>query len=917
MSSAKNRLRDVARKARGATTSDPAAGAVASDAETLLASGLFDPWYYRLQARVDRSPIEAAEHYLREGAAEGMLPNPLTAIDALDPDGVVAALLDGSLATWPARPLLDADALLELAPNAAEHPGGPVGFYLEQAHAGAPVPPLGPRSWSRFVEQRRQQSATLERILVAGVFDHPYYARQAGRRFLSERQAVWHFLETGESAALSPSPLYERGWYRSKAGVTMPLTFRHFLRSGQVEGAAGPHFDGATYLARVPEAADHPGGPLGHFVQHADDTTRTVPAPDSGVEAVAWSALRDALTAAADRPVELVVDGSDDADRRVPGRISLLIATAQDRHMLRDAVETTLAGTGRDLEVVVVDHGSDREITAILTSVFVADPRVRVVSAPTDDRRAAALDIALAASTGEIVVVLAPDLRVRPGWLDALVDGLVPGVLAVQPLIASADDTVWSAGLVSHGRHVVPGHLLAGHPVEDVPDTVRPDAVSDVCFAARSADLVRLDGLDAAMGDLAGADLSLRLAAAAEGRCVTVTSSRVARQVRPAAPVPEEDQLALLRRWGGRLPDVDPGHWQHAGLTLERLDPGPALPLSRRRSTAAPVLVRAPSLVVDGQAAGLPRLRWAVKIAAKGGPYGDAWGDTYFAADLVRGLRSLGQEAFVDRRGAHERPGSDHLDDVTLTLRGRWPAAAQPGATNVLWIISHPDEVPEDELGQGFDLVYAAGTGWGAQMRAAGGHDVRTLWQATDTSRFTPDGEAMEGLGTLFVGRTRKLLRPVVRDAVAAGADLTIFGDGWSEFVDPSLVRADHLDNALVPAAYRGARIVLNDHWADMARLGFYSNRLFDAVASGARVVSDPVPGIEDVFGPSVRTYRTVDELRALLEPESAAWADDATIAANAARVAADHSFAARARVLLADVLDVRGVGHHLHDREA
>ncbi|MET0927992.1 MAG: glycosyltransferase, partial [Aeromicrobium sp.] len=312
----------------------------------------------------------------------------------------------------------------------------------------------------------------------------------------------------------------------------------------------------------------------------------------------------------------------------------------------------------------------------------------------------------------------------------------------------------------------------------------------------------------------------------------------------------------------------------------------------------------------------LPRLRWAVKIAAKGGPLGDEWGDTYFAADLVRGLRRWGQEAFVDRRGAHERPGSDHLDDVTLTLRGRWPAAAQPAATNVLWVISHPDEVPDDEITQGFDLVYSAGRTWADQTSARTSHPVRTLLQATDTSRFAPDGDAMDGLGTLFVGRTRKVLRPVVRDAVAAGADLTVFGDGWDEFIDPSFVRAEHLDNALVPSAYRGARVVLNDHWADMAQLGFFSNRLFDAVASGARVVSDPVDGLDAVFGPSVRTYGTVDELRALLDPASTAWADDATIVANARRVAAEHSFAARAKVLLADVLDARGVAHDLRDLE-
>jgi hypothetical protein len=88
-------------------------------------------------------------------------------------------------------------------------------------------------------------------------------------------------------------------------------------------------------------------------------------------------------------------------------------------------------------------------------------------------------------------------------------------------------------------------------------------------------------------------------------------------------------------------------------------------------------------------------------------------------------------------------------------------------------------------------------------------------------------------------------------------------------------------------------------------------------VASGARVVSDPVEGLDELFGPSVRTYGTVDELRALLDPASDQWADDATITANARRIAREHSFAARARTLLADVLDVRGVTHDLSDRGA
>jgi hypothetical protein len=1154
--SPRDRLRGVARKARGA-----AAAPEDREHRDALDTGLFDAWYYRLQVPTAlETPSDALEHYVREGAAAGMLPNPLTDVAAtgLTPAEVVAAVLDGSARTFPVREWFDDLGLVALAPAAADHPGGPVGHYLLHAHAGAPVPVLGRRSWKRFAHLRGQQSAALGTILAAGVLDRAYYEAQAGRTFVDDRAAVWHFLEEGESQALSPSPLYERAWYRSKAGVRMPMTLMHLLRTGQVAGAAGPHFDGATYLADLPQAAEHPGGALGHFLARAadDPATPTVPAPGSGVDPVPWGDFRDLMMQAASGtgrqlallrpapttsacwhlaaarpapvgttdtvaivadarewgrelpealstvlaqehtawtlrvavdvgapvpapladladtdarvvlvptgarswarraadvladvsepwtavwqpqeswspvllgallegaqrgvpshavavdeatgrwwtalpghdalvwdvprplagvllPTEIlrdVVPRSDADDRwgwdvllrlggtsrlvpfvgvrgdhlgerplgagrrsahehvvrdtalvdrdtvrrqlpaRVDGRASVLIAMRGDRHRARRAVDRALerAGAGHDLEVVVVDDGSEREVSAILTSVYAGDDRVRVLRVPAPVHASVALNRALEASTGNVVVLLDPDVEVHVGWLDPLVAALADDdVLGAQSLLVTADDTIRSAGLVSAGAHVVPVHLLASHPLADLPSgDLAPDAVSAVALAVRAEALVSVGGLDPAFGDLADVDLSLRLAERSPGRFATVTASRASRRARSPLPDPAEaDQLRLLDRWGGRLPAARTDPWERTGLVVDGLRPGPGQPLSRRRTTASPVLRRPARRVDTGPAAGLPCLRWSVKIAAQGGPSGDTWGDTHFADDLVRGLRAWGQEAFVDRRGAHERPASDHLDDVTLTLRGRWPAVAQPGATNVLWVISHPDEVPVDELTQGFDLVYSAGRAWAEQMTAETSREVRTLLQATDVSRFTPHGETMRGLGTLFVGRTRKVMRPVVGDALAVGADLTIFGDGWEQFIAPSLVAADHLDNAEVPAAYRGARIVLNDHWPDMARLGFYSNRLFDAAAAGARVVSDRVEGLEDVLGPSVRTYADRDELAALLDPTSSTWPDDAALADNAARVAADHSFEARARVLLADVLDARGVPHDL-----
>jgi spore maturation protein CgeB len=150
--------------------------------------------------------------------------------------------------------------------------------------------------------------------------------------------------------------------------------------------------------------------------------------------------------------------------------------------------------------------------------------------------------------------------------------------------------------------------------------------------------------------------------------------------------------------------------------------------------------------------------------------------------------------------------------------------------------------------------------------------------------------------------------RPIVRDAVEQGLPLSIYGKDWRQFVRPRFVKGDYLPNAELGAAYRSAGVVLNDHWSEMREQGFVSNRLFDAVASGARVVSDEVDGLADLFGDSVQVWRTPEDLTRLssLRDPDAVFGDDEQRRSVAARVAREHSFAARAERLVQIAVEAR-----------
>jgi glycosyltransferase involved in cell wall biosynthesis len=497
------------------------------------------------------------------------------------------------------------------------------------------------------------------------------------------------------------------------------------------------------------------------------------------------------------------------------------------------------------------------------------------------------------------VVVSALHLRRLVGELG---DG-DEGPVVVQGVLRRVDGTVATAGALRLSPLVAPASLLEGHPAED---SERLGLV-DVFAADAPVLAVRSSGLTAPPPTtdmrLAVAGLSREVARRAGPRA-RVVSTPCGRSLETRPPVRSLDAGAqdLLVAWRA-LSDVDgPRALARLGFEVTLDVPVSPVPPGERAGirVSRPLLRRSvgrAALVLEPT----PRLRWSLKTAAWPGERGDDWGDTHFARDLARALTGLGQDVVVDRRLSHARPGSDDLDDVSLVLRGLDRTPLSPSALNVLWVISHPDLVSPGELGS-FDLRFAASETWAGRVSDETGHAVEPLLQATDPGRFAPgpvDAELVSDV--LFVGRTRGVFRPVVRDAVAAGLDVSVWGDGWSGLVPPGVVRGESLPNERLPAAYRSARVVLNDHWADMAREGFVSNRIFDALATGAPVVSDSVPGLSDSLGGLVRTYETPDDLRRIVldierEPEEAR-------AERARSVAEHHSFDARARLLLDRVL--------------
>jgi spore maturation protein CgeB len=116
----------------------------------------------------------------------------------------------------------------------------------------------------------------------------------------------------------------------------------------------------------------------------------------------------------------------------------------------------------------------------------------------------------------------------------------------------------------------------------------------------------------------------------------------------------------------------------------------------------------------------------------------------------------------------------------------------------------------------------------------------------------------------LFVGNSRRVDRWMPMTCAARGLPVTVYGQDWEGRLPPEAIGGRHVPNGRLGAYYRAAKVVLNDHWPDMARRGFVSNRIFDAGLCGALVVSDRFEGAEIFFG-SVVTCRGEADLEAQL----------------------------------------------------
>lgn len=209
-----------------------------------------------------------------------------------------------------------------------------------------------------------------------------------------------------------------------------------------------------------------------------------------------------------------------------------------------------------------------------------------------------------------------------------------------------------------------------------------------------------------------------------------------------------------------------------------------------------------------------------------------------------------------------------------------------------------PADANLDDDWQNFDVIAVASPAYAAELNRAG---IKAVYvpQFTNPEKFYPDPDPALAVDILFVGSNWHD-RTSLRYALEAGFTVAVYGYNWQGIVPPEMYKAPYIANTELNRYYSSAKIVLNDHRPDMKDFGFVNNRIYDATAAGALVISDYMPEIETAYGDAVPMYKNKEELARLLEYYLAHEDERLALAAKARRITLEKfTNAAAARAVL------------------
>lgn len=291
------------------------------------------------------------------------------------------------------------------------------------------------------------------------------------------------------------------------------------------------------------------------------------------------------------------------------------------------------------------------------------------------------------------------------------------------------------------------------------------------------------------------------------------------------------------------------------------------------------------------------KLNFAIKLPVPRPRVQERWGDFHFGVALMSAFQRAGHRARVQTRkhwNIVETP-----DEIDIVLKGGASYVPVPGRRTVFWLMSKPG-LTKDEIAGGDHFFVAGKPALDDVASLVGVEKTSLLPQAFDPEKMAPPKALADRGPAVFVGIARDGTRPMVRFALDTNNEIRLWGNGWENTDAQEYFMGERVPNEELSEVYRTASAVLNDHTRAMQSAGFPSNRIFDALACAAPVITDDVGWFPEDIAPYLYVVRNKEEFS-----EAIAAAQNESLDRRMERIAfahqmrQNHSFDVRAAAIV------------------
>jgi len=248
--------------------------------------------------------------------------------------------------------------------------------------------------------------------------------------------------------------------------------------------------------------------------------------------------------------------------------VSVVVVGRNNSELTSKSVESVLTHTDKDVEVILVDNGSESGVLESLIEKL-RDTRVSILSVGANRSFGEGSNIGAESATGEILVFLNNNVVVTEDWLEPLVHELQgnPNVGAVGPKFIYPDGSIREAGafLDRNARSVQRGRGQASGDGR-FSEKREVQYLSKDCFAIRKSDFLKVGGFNFIYepGNYEDADLGFSLRAAGLSLVYQPDSTVIDIRDQTTSAVGntplveglvEMNRIKFLNRWGnGKTP---------------------------------------------------------------------------------------------------------------------------------------------------------------------------------------------------------------------------------------------------------------------------------------------------------------------------------------------------------------------------